>query len=133
MCARRNNHNSANKDVPFPRKGESSVAASSGLAGSAVIYCKCVPMPEMKRTDKAASNELLDDISRPENNGSGHRLNTIAGSIFITLAIAASAEIEHIPTVSISNSAARPGVMTMGSAVFSLEATMIIAIAMPNI
>src|SRR5262249_13386434 len=50
-----------------------------------------------------------------------HRLNTMAGSIRITLPIADSAEIAHMPTVNASSSAASPGVIMIGSAVFSVR------------
>src|SRR5262249_33971827 len=43
-----------------------------------------------------------------------HRLNTIAGSMRITLPIADSAEMAHMPMVNASSSAARPGVIMIG-------------------
>ena len=46
----------------------------------------------------------------------GHRLNTVAGSIFVTLTMADSAEMAHMPTVNANSQNARPGVMTSGNA-----------------
>jgi hypothetical protein len=44
-------------------------------------------------------------------------LNTVAGSILVTLTIADKAEMAHMPTVNVNNQNAKPGVMTMGKAV----------------
>ena len=38
-----------------------------------------------------------------------HLLNTVAGSIFVTLTIADKAEIAHMPTVSVNSQNAKPG------------------------
>ena len=53
--------------------------------------------------------------------GVGHRLNTMAGSILMTLPIADTAEIAHMPNVSASSRPARPGVITIGRAVLWLR------------
>ncbi len=60
-------------------------------------------------------------MSMASRTGLRHLLNTVAGSIFVTLTIADSAEMAHMPTVSVNNQNARPGVMTIGRAVFLLS------------
>src|SRR5262245_4236073 len=55
----------------------------------------------------------------------GHRVNTIAGSIRVTLMIAAIAETTHIATVRTSRIVVISGVMTTGSAVSAVAMTTI--------
>ncbi len=53
-------------------------------------------------------------------NGARHLLNTMAGSILVTLMIADMAEIADMKSVSPNSDAASPGVMTSGSGVLRL-------------
>ncbi len=88
--------------------------------------------------------ELLHDARRLEHHlrgrgrrcgwfrGLGHRLNTMAGSIRITLPIADTAETAHIASVRASSTAASPGVIRIGSAVRSLSTAIVNAIAIPR-
>src|SRR3974390_1720523 len=54
-----------------------------------------------------------------------HRLNTTAGSIRVTLMIAATAEMAHIATVSMKIPSVRIGVMVTGTAMLAVAHTMI--------
>jgi hypothetical protein len=49
--------------------------------------------------------------------GLGHRMNTIAGSMRVTCTIAAIADITHTATVSRNSLRVNPGLMTTGKAV----------------
>ena len=73
--------------------------------------------PFTARTMAGAVAQLLDDVGGFQDR-LRHLLNTVAGSIFVTFTIADSAEMAHMPTVKVNNQNARPGVITMGSAVF---------------
>src|SRR5690606_27490494 len=76
--------------------------------------------------------QLLDDVDRLEDDGVAHRLNTMAGSIFVTFMIADTAEMAHMKSVSRNSEIARPGVMMIGSAVCVLSTTTVSAIIMPS-
>jgi hypothetical protein len=66
--------------------------------------------------------ELLDDILGLENGRFvRHLLNTVAGSIFVTLTIADTAEIAHMNNVNAKRERANPGVITKGSGEFRLR------------
>ncbi len=60
--------------------------------------------------------EFLDDTVGFQNGLMFHRLNTVAGSIFVTFTMADIAEMAHMATVSAKSQKARLGVMTNGRA-----------------
>jgi hypothetical protein len=66
--------------------------------------------------------------------GFGHRVNTIAGSMRVTCTIAAIAESTHMTTVSANRTSVNPGVITIGKAESAVAATTIspIPAASPN-
>src|SRR6185312_3847788 len=59
--------------------------------------------------------EFLDDIVAPKDGRCGHRANTVAGSILVTLTMADSAEIAHMNSVNAKSQNANPGVITNGN------------------
>ncbi len=74
-----------------------------------------------ERNDQSgAGAEFLDDIVGVQDGGCGHLENTVAGSIFVTLTMAESAEIAHINNVNAKSQKAKPGVMTNGNDEFRL-------------
>ncbi len=79
-----------------------------------------------------AGAQILDDVDGFEDRLFAHLLNTVAGSIFVTLTIADKAEMAHMPTVSVNNQNAKPGVMTRGKALFLLSTKTRSAIDMPS-
>ncbi len=63
--------------------------------------------------------ELLDDVFCFENRNR-HLVNTVAGSIFVTLMIAEIADTADMKSVRPKSAPASPGVMTSGSGVLRL-------------
>ena len=80
----------------------------------------------------SALPQLLYDVERLEDDGMTHRLNTMAGSIFVTFMIADMAEMAHMKSVSKKSETASPGVMMIGSAVWVLSTTTVSAMIIPS-
>ncbi len=64
--------------------------------------------------------------------GSAHRLNTIAGSIFVTLMMAEIAEMPDMKSVRPNSARARPGVITRGKGDELLKYRMVMDMTMPS-
>ena len=81
-----------------------------------------------------AMTKVLDDVAGNENGRMCHRANTMAGSMRVTLLIAAIAETAHMNSVRPNSSTAKPPVIMIGngSAILSVTKIMSIAIIMPR-
>src|SRR5512140_529714 len=77
---------------------------------------------ERRHLASAAAKDLRH-IHRLEQ-GFGHRVNTMAGSMRVTCTIAANADPMHMTTVSTNRPTFSPGVMTIGNAVAAVNFTM---------
>ena len=116
--------------LPLPEGPISSVSSPVLSARLTPLSARTLPAPWPRSLTMSRASSTTDvPARRGRGRGrcflygcdSGHRLNTMAGSMRMTLPIAESAEIAHMTKVRASSSAARPGDMTIGKAVCSLR------------
>ena len=113
--------------LPLPDGPISSVSSPGTSVRLTPLRARTLPAPEPSSLTMSMASRTGSWLT-----DSAHRLNTIAGSILVTLTIADSAEMAHMPTVNANSQNARPGVMTIGKAVLRLSTRMVRAIDMPS-